>query len=107
MSFDPLKILPKNPDLFIICLGEEAKTSAFQIAHELRSKGFQVERDYEAGSMKSQMRKANKAQCQYSLIIGENELRSGKFVLKNMETGEQKECSEQELASEISRTPAG
>jgi histidyl-tRNA synthetase len=103
VPFDDAKILPQKPDIFIVCLGEEAKTAAFQIAHELRLKGFQVERDYEAGSMKSQMRKANKTQCRFSLILGENEIRSGKFALKNMETGEQIECPAQELATEMSK----
>lgn len=106
VPFDEAKTLPKNPDLFIISLGEEAKTAAFQIAHELRLKGFKIERDYEAGSMKSQMRKANKTQCRFSLIIGENELRSSNFVLKNMETGEQIECPEQELVNKISSLTA-
>ena len=106
VPFDDAKILPKSPDIFIVCLGEEAKTAAFQIAHDLRLKGFQVERDYEAGSMKSQMRKANKTQCRFSLILGENEIRSGNFALKNMETGEQIECSAQELAKEMSKLSA-
>jgi histidyl-tRNA synthetase len=101
VPFDDSKILPKSPDIFIVCLGKEAKTAAFQIAHDLRLKGFQVERDYEAGSMKSQMRKANKTQCRFSLILGENEIRSGNFALKNMETGEQIECSAQELAKKM------
>ena len=106
IPFDDMKGLQKYPDVFIVCLGEETKATGFQIAHELRLKGFWVERDYEMGSMKSQMRKANKTQSRLSLIIGENELRSGKFVLKNMETGEQKECPAQELATEIAKTSA-
>jgi len=106
VPFDEEKTLPKSPDIFIVCLGEEAKTAAFQIAHELRLKGFQVERDYAAGSMKSQMRKANKTQCRFSLILGEDEIRSGKFALKNMETGEQIECSAQDLATEMSKLSA-
>jgi histidyl-tRNA synthetase len=73
----------------------------FQIAHELRLKGFWVERDYETASMKSQMRKANKSQSRFTLILGENEIRSGNLKLKNMDTGEQKECLVQNLATEI------
>ncbi len=103
LPFDDAKTLKKNPDIFIVCMGEEAKTTGFKIAHELRLKGFRVERDYEMGSMKSQMRKANKAQCRLTLILGENEIRSGKFVLKNMKTGEQIECPVEELATEIAK----
>jgi len=106
VPFDEKKILPKNPDIFLVCLGDEAKPIGFQIAHELRAKGFGVERDYEMGSMKSQLRKANKTQCRFTLILGENEIRSGKYVLKNMATGEQTECLAQELATEIARLSA-
>ena len=101
VPFDDLKGLQKNPDLFIVCLGETTKTTGFQIAHEMRLKGFKVERDYEMGSMKSQMRKANKTQSRFTLIIGENEIQSGKLVLKNMDTGEQTECPAEELANEM------
>ena len=106
VPFNDMKNFQKYPDVFIVCLGEETKTTGFQIAHELRLKGFWVERDYEMGSMKSQMRKANKTQSRFSLILGENEIRSGKFVLKNMATGEQKECPAQELATEITKISA-
>ena len=106
VPFNDMKNFQKYPDVFIVCLGEETKTTGFQIAHELRLKGFWVERDYEMGSMKSQMRKANKMQSRFSLILGENEIRSGKFVLKNMATGEQKECPAQELATEITKISA-
>ena len=73
-----------NSDIFLICLGETAKIPGFQAAHELRLAGFKVERDYEMASMKSQMRKANKSNCRFTLIIGESEVNSGKYVLKNM-----------------------
>ena len=90
-----------NPDIFLVCLGEEAKIPGFQAAHELRLAGFKVERDYEMASMKSQMRKANKSNCQFTLILGENEIESGKYILKNMNNSEQHEINSQNLVSEI------
>ncbi len=95
--------LNKNPDIFIVCLGDEARIPGFQAAHELRLNGFKVERDYEMGSMKSQMRKANKVNCRFTLIIGGNEVKSGKYILKNMDDGEQKEINSESLASEITK----
>jgi histidyl-tRNA synthetase len=101
VPFHEKKHPKKTPDIFIVCLGKETKMLGFQIAHELRLKGFWVERDYETASMKSQMRKANKSQSRFTLILGENEIRSGNLKLKNMDTGEQKECLAQDLATEI------
>jgi len=95
--------LNKNPDIFLVCLGDAAKTPGFQAVHELRGAGFKVERDYEMASMKSQMRKANKSNCRFTLIIGENEINSGKYVLKNMENSEQHEIEAESLTSEIEK----
>ena len=92
-----------NSDIFLICLGETAKIPCFQAAHELRLAGFKVERDYEMASMKSQMRKANKSNCRFTLIIGENEVDSGKYVLKNMGNSEQHTIDSKSLISEVEK----
>ena len=93
----------KNPDIFLICLGDPAKIAGFQAAHELRMKGIKVERDYDLGSMKSQMRKANKSNCRFTLIIGESEIKSGKYILKNMSNSAQQEVNANNLSSEIEK----
>jgi histidyl-tRNA synthetase len=95
--------LNNNPDIFIVCLGDAAKIPGFQAAHELRHAGFNVERDYEMASMKSQMRKANKSNCRFTLIIGENEISSGKYILKNMAEGDQHEVNSKSLSTEIAK----
>ena len=77
--------------------------AGFQAAHELRINGIKVERDYEMGSMKSQMRKANKSNCRFTLIIGESEIKSGKYILKNMRNSEQQEVTANNLTTEIEK----
>jgi histidyl-tRNA synthetase len=104
LSLVPLKEESNtNPDIFIVCLGDTAKIPGFQAAHELRLAGFQVERDYEMASMKSQMRKANKSNCRFALIIGENEISSGKYILKNMAEGDQYEINSKSLSTEMTK----
>jgi histidyl-tRNA synthetase len=78
-----------NPDVFVVTLGEDAKSIVFSLVQKLRSGGLSVERDYDEGSMKSQMRKANKSASLFALIIGENEMKSGNYQLKNMQNGNQ------------------
>lgn len=75
------------PTLFIVALGEPAQKRAFSIACELQRAGVPVEFDYEGKSMKSQMRRADKLACRYTLIIGEAELASGAAPLKEMASG--------------------
>ena len=80
-----------SPALFIVALGEQAEKSAFSIACELQASGVSVEFDYEGKSMKSQMRRADKLSCKYTLIMGEAEIASGRAPLKEMATGVQTE----------------
>jgi len=101
IPFDKTGKIGKQPDVFVLCLGEEAQKYGFQLTHKLRTNGFSVERDYDGGSMKSQMRKANKLACRFALIVGENEIKSGKYQLKDMSDGSQIEVSAGACAEEI------
>lgn len=80
-----------SPALFIVALGEEAQKRSFCLSSELQRAGISVEFDYEGKSMKSQMRRADKLSCNFTLIIGEAELASGVAPLKEMKTGMQTE----------------
>ena len=53
--------------------------------------------------MKSQMRKANKSNCPFTLIIGESEVDTGKYILKNMENSDQHKVDSKSLISEIEK----
>ena len=83
----------KKPALFIVAHGEQAGEKAFSIACELQRAGISVEFDYNTKSMKSQMRRADKLSCKYTIIIGEAELASGVAPLKEMASGIQTETS--------------
>ncbi|VAX27213.1 Histidyl-tRNA synthetase [hydrothermal vent metagenome] len=93
--------LETRPDIFVVGLGDEARSVTFKIIHELRQNGFSVDQDYVGGSMKSQMRKANKSGARFSLIVGENEIKSGKYLLKDMENSSQNEVSAQDLTNAL------
>ncbi len=77
----------KRPDLFIVALGDEAQLEAFRLCGALQRKGFAVEIDYEGKSLKSQMRRADKLNARYSMVIGGDELARGTAPLKTMDTG--------------------
>ncbi|MBI5428197.1 MAG: histidine--tRNA ligase [Nitrospinae bacterium] len=100
---DKTENIGSPPDVYLVSLGVETQRETFRIAQELRASGLFVERDYEENpvSLKSQMRKANAKACRFALILGENELKSGKLVLKNMANGEQTEIPSSDLAREI------
>ncbi len=90
---DAGNIASPRPALFIAALGPEAVTLALPLVHELRSSGIRVDTDYTGASLKSQMKKADKSGAGHTLIIGEQEMKSGKAVLRNMKTKEQSEIA--------------
>ncbi len=61
--------------------------------NQLHLEGIWAELDYEGKSLKSQMRRADKLKARYALILGEEELKKGKAVLRNMGDKSQEEIS--------------
>ena len=80
-----------KPDLFIAAIGETAEKASFNWAMDLRKSGLWVEMDYSSRGLKSQMKKAGRLGARKVLIVGEDELTSGKGILRDMTTREQQE----------------
>jgi histidyl-tRNA synthetase len=78
-----------SPDVYLVYLNEEALAEALLLARELRRAGIFAYVDFESRSLKAQMRQANRLQARFACIIGEAELQSGRFPLKNMSDGTQ------------------
>ena len=76
------------PDLFIASADGAASDAAFKLVSTLRRQGFWVEFDSRGGSLKSQMKRADKTSARYALVLGEAELAKGAGVLKPMAGGE-------------------
>jgi len=70
--------------LFI--LSDNIKSKAYKIAHQIRSLNDKVVIDvhFNEGSLKSKLRRANKDNAEYAIIIGEEEFKSDKFILKSL-----------------------
>jgi len=77
--------------IYIATLGDEAKKLGVELLLNIRKRGYAAEMDYIGKSLKSQMKEADRLNAKYVLILGEDEIKSGKAVLRNMETAEQKE----------------
>lgn len=93
LSQSEQKIAGPAIDLFVAALGEEAQNKGFQLLHALRAKGLQAAMDFSDRSLKSQMKQAGKLNSRYTLIVGEEELKKGEGVLRDMETREQQPVS--------------
>lgn len=82
---------PKGLDIFIVTMGDKASYEGSKIINELRQANLIVDTDHLGRSVKAQFKYANKANANYTIVIGEDELSKGIVKLKNMFSGEEKE----------------
>jgi histidyl-tRNA synthetase len=80
-------------DLYIIKIDNELTNKVFELALTLRRENISVEIDYLQRSIKAQMREANKLNSRYVLFVGGEEYKTGYYLLKNMESGEQQKIA--------------
>jgi histidyl-tRNA synthetase len=94
--------LPK-PNVFIASLGDEAKEAAAKLASDLRGGGVGVISAMGDKSLKAQLRQANSLGVRYAVIIGEEEVRAGMVVLRDMASAEQKSVAVGEIKKELNK----
>ncbi len=88
-------------DFFVIAFKEVSDNFAINFIGKLRSLGYIAEMDVEFAGMKAQMKKANRSNAKFALILGEDEMKENKISIKNMTTGEQFQINSEELESSL------
>ncbi len=78
----------RTADIYIATMGEAAQRFATLAVFQLRQKGCSAQMDYMDRSLKAQMKYADKIGAKYTIVIGDNELASGRAEMKNMASGE-------------------
>ena len=73
-----------GPDVYLVNVGELAEKAAFAMAESLRQAGLQVVLHAGGGSFKSQMKKADRSQARYAIILGDDEVNTQQVGLKPM-----------------------
>ncbi len=92
------------PDVYIVTLGGEAIKKALVVAGELRGAGIKTIMACEDKSMKAQMKLADALKAKKAIIIGDNELKEGVAVIKDMASGTQQKVALTELKGFLSKT---
>ena len=87
----------QSTDIFIAWIGSEAKTYSLKLLSKLRRKGIRAEIDTNERNLKGQMKYANHLNVKYSVVIGDDEVKSGNLTLKDMRDSSQKKITEEEL----------
>ncbi|MCX8118778.1 MAG: histidine--tRNA ligase [Desulfobacterota bacterium] len=97
----PERSFNRGLDLFIAALGKEAEREAFRLANQFHLEGIRAEFDYEGKSLKSQMRRADKLGARYVLILGEEEMKRGRAILRDMAGKSQEEIPLEDLSGRV------
>jgi len=84
-------------DVYIACLFEGAISESLFLSNKLRNLNLSVVSDPLRRSLKAQMREANKINANFIILIGEEELSKGLFVIKNLKERSQKNFTKSEI----------
>jgi histidyl-tRNA synthetase len=91
----------KKKLVYIIALGQKARTQSLKYLNELRKANIPCDTDYENKSLKGAMRRADDLGATQVIIIGDNELEKEALTLKDMSSGEQKEIPVRDLVTQL------
>ena len=90
------------PDAFVVALGEAARPAAHVLARDLRHAGVATLVDYDARSLRAQMKRADRSGARRVLILGDDEIARGEVSVKDMESGEQAAVARADVVRRLS-----
>ncbi len=96
-----LDLFPENRSeqtrILFVCFGEKEQTYCLPLLKTLRELGINAELYPDLDKMRKQMSYADQQNIPFVGIVGENEIRENKVMLRNMKTGDQQLCSLKEI----------
>lgn len=94
---------PATPAKVLLCpIDEPGRVEAIELSSKLRDSGVSTQVYLETSKLNKQMRYADRLKVPYVVVIGQNEVESGQFQLKEMSSGEQTQLTSEELIKELS-----
>jgi histidyl-tRNA synthetase len=88
-------------DVFIVAAQAGVRAEAALLGRELRDAGLRVESDLRGGSLKSQLRRADKMNAHIAMLLGESEVENGVVQLKDLKAKTQEEVARAEVAARV------
>ena len=96
---DNEKLNRNNTEIYIIPMNN--KIQAMKIADILRKQNINVDIEMNENKIRKSLEYANKEKIPYVVIVGEDELKQGKVILKDMEKGEQQEVDIEKIGANV------
>jgi len=92
ISEQPESLTKQMPSLYFVALGDEAQQVSMRICNDIHQELPEVIvlNDISMGSLKSQMKKADKSNSDFALILGKKEINNNQIIIKPLKgQGEQ------------------
>ena len=97
LLLDNNKIKQKQLDVFLVYSGEDGFKKSLELLNKLRANSFSADMDPEFSGFKSQFKKADRENAKFTVITGEDEIKSKKLTVKSMESGKQEQIEEDNI----------
>ncbi len=94
---------PATPVAYVIMLDDAARRMGFDWIEKLRDQypRLRLTADCQGGSLKSQLKRADKSAAAFAVLIGAEEAAGGHVTLKNLGSGEQNQVEFEALANQL------
>lgn len=96
------KKIESNNNVLISYLSNDLIKNSLELANKLREKGIPTDLYSEKAKLKKQLQYANNNNIPFVIIIGEDEIKNGKYMLKNMKDGNQNLLTINEIINKMS-----
>jgi histidyl-tRNA synthetase len=87
--------------VYLVALGDDARREALMLATALRARGIGADLDFAERSMKGQLKDAARSGARWAVILGSDELASGKATVRDLLSGEQQQVPFAELSDRL------
>jgi histidyl-tRNA synthetase len=89
----PKKPLEAGETVYIAAVSDSLKQDAIRLATDLRKAGLRVQTDVSGRGLRKQLDYVNSAGVPWVIFVGEKEVKSGRFTLRDMKTGKERKLS--------------
>ncbi|WP_239954203.1 histidine--tRNA ligase [Pantoea sp. Z09] len=98
-QFEPTRVV----DVYVIASGQGVQSAAMQLAEKLRDEAPELKlmTNFGGGNFKKQFARADKWGARIALVVGEDEVKAGQVVIKDLRSGDQQTLAQTEAAAAL------
>lgn len=102
-TYDLLPTFTNTTDVYLAPFNESCVEATLSVADELRKSDIKVLVDYSYKKIGDQIKKAVSKKCSYFAVIGEDEIKTKKLLLKNLSVKKEKKLSFKDIAKFVKK----